>query len=644
MAEKPFDPDAFLAEPDKTKPPERTWAETVGDYIPGPQGVSDFVRTGSNAATYGQYDRVRAAGEVLTGGAPSYAEALQDKVARSQAARERLGPFMAGTADAVGGLVTGSTLAKAGGMATGAIVNAARPLWQRIGIGALEGGAHGAAQATGHTYSDKPYDYFAPAVTGFGLGSVLGGAAPVAGAVGGAASKASNRLFPAELSKAADADRAGLYAMLRGENGPRSMLPDAGPSMLGTAQGSVPGTSGPGKTSLVRNLQERDRTSPATVAGEVDRIYGPAPTPSYVEEGVRGRMQELSPAYNRALDNARAVDPNPAALWIEGEIGRARGQAQGVLREIRGMLDIPTNPGTLDPHPRGMQSTRETVRGMQANQSYDPNTQRVLERVEAMLTRELQAKVPGIRELDSQYAELGAQERAVQHTSPGGRIFKTDQPGVIRPTELQDVVTEAAQPKGVNVGPSAEPIRLREAARAEVDRIIGTKKNDLLALEQVLANPQDYNSQKLAIMFGQERADALATVLRNERVQRDTFQKVVEGSQTAARMEAAKAQEASSGKLPGQATGYGRLEQAAQWGFNKLREHSADTTRDRIASIMATTDRAELQRIIPQLLASEPDKRARAAIVDQLISQGVLAGGAGLASNQAVVEKKKLPF
>jgi hypothetical protein len=267
--------------------------------------------------------------------------------------------------------------------------------------------------------------------------------------------------------------------------------------------------------------------------------------------------------------------------------------------------------------------------------------QRVLERTNQMLTRELQDKVPGIRQLDSQYAELGSQERAIRPDSAGGRAFKTDQGTVIRPTELRDILVEAELPKGVNVGPSNEPAYLRGAARAELDRIVGTKKNDLLALENVLANPQDYNSQKLAILFGQDRADAIAAVLRNERRGRDTFQKVVEGSQTAARTEAAKAQEASSGKLPGDKTAYGRVEQALQWGYNKFREHSADTTRDTIARIMATTDRNELQRIIPQLLAAEPDKRARAAIVDQLVSQGVMGIGSGISANQAVVEKKK---
>jgi len=661
MADTPFDPDAFLAQRQKeaeaaaAQPPAPTLADKAAAYIPGTQGVSDFLRVGSNSATYGQWDRARAAGEVLTGGAPSYAEALQDKVARSQAARERLGPFMAGTADAVGGLATGATLAKAGGAVVGSAVNAARPLWQRIVGGAVEGGAHGAAQATGHTYSDDPSAYIKPAAAGATMGAILGGGAPAVGAAAGATSKAlgfgGSRVsatpggapgtVPAELSKAADADRAGLYSMMRGEMGPRAMLPDTGPSMLGTAQGAVPGTSGPGKSALTTNLRTRDESSPAFVSSEVNRLYGPAVTPSRVATGVREQMEGMSPEYRQVLQNARAIDTQGIDNRLVGMLSDAAGHNETTIHGIRRQLEIPTNPGVLDPHPGRIQAVRTAVRERLRDPGEVANHP-TLERIERVLTDELQDKVPGIRDLDSRYAELGSQERALQPDSPGSRIFQTDRANVQRPDEFRDTLREAATPKGTATGPSLEPYRLGQAARAEIDRIVGTKKNDLLALEQVLANPQDYNSQKLAIMFGQDRADQLAAVLRNERRGRDTFQKVVEGSQTAARMEAAKAQEASSGSSTnvGQPL-WGRFEKLIAGGYDKLMAHQADTTRDRIAQIMATTDPQRLQQIIPQLLASEPDKRARAAIVDQLVSQGFMGAGVGLAASQGGVERKK---
>jgi hypothetical protein len=641
MVDKPFDPDAYLAK-EEEKPPEKTWGDTAMDVVRAvPQTTSDMLRVGGNSATYGQWDRARAVGEVLTGGAPSYAEALQDKVARSQAARERLGPFLAGTADAVGGLATGSTLAKAGGMATGAAVNAGKALWQRMGIGALEGGAHGAAQATGHTYSDKPGDYVQPAVTGFGLGSILGTAAPVAGAVGGVASKAHNQIFPAELSKAADADRAGLMELMLGRKGPRGMLPDTGPSMLGTAQGSVPGTSGPGKSALVTNLTDRNNTSARTITGEVDRNLGRTAEPSVVDADIAQNMRVRGAEYQPLLQNARAIDTQGIADRLTEWTGNLAGERLRTVQAVRQALEIPGNPGVLDPHPVRIHAVRSSIKDQIRDPATPPATREQLEHIDELLTRELQAKVPGIRELDSHYAELGTQRRAADSSSAGGSIFDTGQQQVMRPYDYQNTITEGVQPKGTNVGPSAETFRLSQAARAEIDRILGTKGDDLRALELTLGKPHDWNSQKLVQMFGQERADAVQRVIRNERQFRDTYQDVVKGSQTAARLEAAKAQEASSGKLPGDKTIWGRVEQAGQWGLNALREKTADATRDKIASIMATNDPARLQILAQQLMASEPDKRARAAIVEALVAQGVLSGGAGLASSQGGVKKKQ---
>ena len=132
---------------------------------------------------------------------------------------------------------------------------------------------------------------------------------------------------------------------------------------------------------------------------------------------MRERMGGLSPAYEQALNNATAVDTAPVALWLEGQIGNSRGPAQSALAQVRQMLDITGNPGTLDPHPRVLQQARTAVRGMLETEE-NPATAAALQNTEWRLTRELQDKVPGIRELDSQYAELGSQERAIQPSQP----------------------------------------------------------------------------------------------------------------------------------------------------------------------------------------------------------------------------------
>ena len=353
----------------------------------------------------------------------------------------------------------------------------------------------GALQGAGTTYSGIPSDYVHNAGMGGILGAGVGAVAPAIGTAAGAAYRAvADRGFrggvPAHLAQAAQADAAGLRAL---PNTPGAMLPDAGPSMLGVTQGSV--TEGPGSSALISNLTARNTASPQRITADIDRTYRPAPVPSHVEAQVDAKMRAMGPAYEQVFQNARAIDNRPLALWLEGQIGNERGAAQAALANVRRMLDVPTNPGTLDPHPRAMQATREAVRGMRDDPNIDPNVRRVLGQTYDRLTQEMHAKIPGIRELDSQYAELGAQQRAIAtgEGGPGARMFDKSQPNVYRPVELQETLTEAAQPKGVNVGPSAEAFRLTQAGRAEIDRIVGTNKNDLLALENVLGQPHDWN-------------------------------------------------------------------------------------------------------------------------------------------------------
>jgi hypothetical protein len=279
----------------------------------------------------------------------------------------------------------------------------------------------------------------------------------------------------------------------------------------------------------------------------------------------------------------------------------------------------------LDPHPRAMQATREAVRGMRDDPGIDPNVRRVLGIAHDRLTRELQAKVPGIRQLDSQYAELGAQERAVQPASQGRRLFQTEEPGVVRPMQLQEIMDEAARPKGANVGQSLEPTRLREAARAELDRIVGTNRNDLLKLESVLGQPQDWNAQKLAIMFGQDRADRLMDVLARERNFRNSFQKIVEGSQTDMRAAARAAQDANKGNFPLEATLWGTTLRGLQAGWRGLNARAAQMGRDRIAGMMAEQNPVRIQDLVDQMLAAQPTRDVRQEITRRLVDRGLMA-------------------
>src|SRR5262249_17737181 len=154
-------------------------------------------------------------------------------------------------------------------------------------------------------------------------------------------------------------------------------------------------------------------------------------------------------------------------------------------------------PGNLDPSPAKLQSLRESLRG-EIESTTDPHVKRVLSNVVDQMTTELQAKVPGIAVIDSKYAELGSQKRALDPSSSGSRAFVPDRASVQRPEELANTLTAAGQPKGSAVAPSGEALRLTQAARAELDRIVGTNRNDIAALDRIIGQPEDWNAKKLA--------------------------------------------------------------------------------------------------------------------------------------------------
>jgi hypothetical protein len=608
-------------------PPPAPDASEYGWMMSNPDVPLDFARVAGHSATFGLDDRLRGLYSQLTGG-KGYSAATDEAAAATAAAQQRLGPGGEFAAAATGAMLPGVALPKLGVT----LFREGLPLASRVWRGIAEGAGYGAAQGAGQTYSGNPEDYAVSAGKGAGMGAVLGGVAPVVGQTLGSgyrwlANKGWGKdAVPQVIADAANADISGLRNLP-----PGGMLPDAGPSMQGVAQGAVTGTGGEGRTALVTALENRDAGAGQRIQGTVDALYGPAPVPSRLEAGVRQQMANMGPAYDAVLNQAKAVDTEPAANWLQTQITNERGQAQSALKQVRGMLDIPDNPGVLDPHPRALQATRSTVGGMLDDQGYDPNTKRVLKNAYDMLSNELQTKVPGIRELDSQYAELGAQQRALQPDSPGATIFGSGRQSVIRPAELAQTMQEAAQPKGVNVGPSAEPFRLQDAARAELDRIVGTSGNDLNALERTLGKPEDWNAQKLGVMFGKDKADALMNVINRERTFRDTYQNIVQGSQTAQRTAAKEALDTGGANVPTNLTLTGI---AANMGKNALsifQQDASNATRDRIARWMATQNPAEQQAIIDRLLNASAARDRRQSIVQNLVQRGIIGGGAAYA-------------
>jgi len=643
---KDAEPGTFV--PTKNKP----WMERAEDIL---SFYDKAFRAAANVASFGMANRMQAANETVPGapmasrysgevppemlvpggGVKSYSDALQGQTDIDEK-NWREDPTAVVTGNILGGVSGGVGMAKAGLSTAGRFPGAS--LLARSGAAAGEGAVLGAAQGAGSTYTGNPMDYVENAGKGAAIGGVLGFPAPAVGAVVGAgAKKIMDKGYlggiPGPIAQAAQSDVVGVRTLMR--KGDRAMLPDSGPSMKGLAQGAVlpdeRGAMTPGQAALERNLTSRDASSARTITDETNRIYGPARPPSHVEGEVRDRMRQIGPEYETLLNgpNVRAIDNSALARRLETLAINERGETQTVVNQVRAMLDIPTNPGHLDPHPRALQATREQVRGMMESDQYNATTRGQLQRIYRELSDELRTKVPGIHELDSRYAELGTQAEALTTASPGSRAFIKDRTGVTWPQEMEDTLQAASQPKGVNIGPSAEPVRMRQALRGELERIVGSNKNDLLALENTLGKPEDWNLQKLSTVFGRERASQMYDLLQNERTFRESFQDIVKGSQTAKRQASKEALDVDSGKIPLDMTLTGILGRGTQWAKDKIMQESGRATRDRIARIMSTNNPDELRDLIPRILDAEPSRARREEMIRNLVQSGWTGGGAG---------------
>jgi hypothetical protein len=605
---------------------------------PSAQTVNNWARAAANGATFGLADKFAGGMNAVTGAAPSYEEGVKAERAKTEEFRQS-NPVQAAAAEVLGGLATGGGLAGSGVTLAGRVGPGFLP--RAIGYGA-EGSLYGAAHGAGNTFSNNPMDYASNAGFGAATGGMIGGGMGAAAPIVGAGARAAYRSGSAFFGPRVEGTGRGASALLRGaamadEPGLRTlgqvpgpaMLPDAGPAMLGLAQGAGTGT-GPGRSLLVNNLRARDQTTAQRLAQTLNGEFGPAPIPSRVEAGLSGDRAFVGQEYAPLFENARAVNTQGLANRLEAAAVNARGPEQAALRDVRAMLDIPGAPGNLDPHPRALHSTRQAIDGLMRTEQ-NPSVLRQLEIARREVDNELARAVPGIKEVDARMAELHRQSGALQR---GSQVMDTGKEA-IRPTELVDEVRAAVQPQGQMVGPSGAPFRMRQGARAEIDRIIGTSIHDLPTLERKFGTPEDWNYQKLATLFGDPQRGNVAAVISANRRFRDTYQKVVEGSQTAQRSAAAKSMEGTEGgNVPLDVTLTGAGVGGINWIAKTLTGVSNENTRDQVGRLLANANPQDVQRLANILLQSAQTTNARAAGFGRVMSSPGWLGGTAPADHR----------
>jgi hypothetical protein len=415
---------------------------------------------------------------------------------------------------------------------------------------------------------------------GFGMG-ILG---PIAGkAVGAGARNVIDWFGLRSLAKAAGttpktvsrlaqaAARDGLDdAAIRSrlaELGPDAMLADLGPNLSGYT-GALANMPGRGQQSVRRALDARHAGANARLAAAVDDTLGRAPVPSYIDDMIAEGQRAVGQQYGQVFRNALAVDTTRIAEGLESKAVNLRGEAQKAVQRVRSMLNV-SGTDVLDPNPGTLFQTRQAIDGMMATET-NPKVIQALAEVRSQVDDVLARSVPGLKEVDGQFAELARQREALQR----GQAVLDSGRTAPRPVELAQEAAEGALPQGRFMGPSGGTARMRQGARAEIDRILGNNANDVSRLNTLIKSDGDWNRARLATLFGHEKADRLFRVLENEQLFATTRNNAMGNSFTAGRQQAIAELGGQGGDdILRQAFGADGLRGTARAGSLKVAEH-----------------------------------------------------------------------
>jgi hypothetical protein len=448
-------------------------------------------------------------------------------------------PIQSMAGKVTGGIAgTVAALPAAAATGTSALLGAgAKSVAGAIGRGTLAGVAQGAA--SGYGRADETQNAGQMAGRDALVGGAFGAAVPAALSAGKAGFDVlANKLAPSDIlssvpGKARDffmrqaGDPAAL-ARLQSEMqrlGPNAVLADASPEMQMIARGAAarPGSRAP----IIEALSTRDQGKNQRLAEALRRDLGDVVEPSAIRDGIKANQKALAPVYEDALTNAKAVDTRALADSLDSQIVDARGGIRSSLEKARDMLNV-YGTKELDPSPRAALQIRKSLDDMieAAKRGGEKELVGALVPIRKSIDEALATSAPGIKSADAQFAELARQGKGLDD---GASVFRSG-PEAVRPADLSRQVAE----QGVGtVGPSAVPFRMSQGARAEIDRIVGSNANDVAALRNQLKGEGDWNRDKLATLFGPEKASRILKVLDNEGQMEATYRAVVGGSPTA---------------------------------------------------------------------------------------------------------------
>jgi hypothetical protein len=628
--------------------------------------LNDLARQAAAGATFNLADKIAAGGNALFGQG-TYAENLKKERQLTKEAGERMGP-LAFVPSAVGGVATGSTLAK-GGLSLVGKYGPNFGLLGNAGLGATEAGLYGAAHGAGSTDTGNLIDYpVNAAIEGakaapFGLipSAVIGATRIPAWAADkiGNVSKSTFEAMPESarriLSSAMGWDKNTSARLL--SLGPEAMLGDTGPGMRGVAQGVVSRPS-EGASTLTSALEARNAGRTGRLQQETESAFGPmAADELQASKALQTQREQLHKGIPAALENVGPIDPSAIVSTIDRLLTTAKGPQAAALNHARSMLvnqegiaatasqrvatelpngtiykiqpGEPAKPPVYETNPIALNNAKIALNQLVEHGSETLNIPKgALSQKEGAAKLVINQINDLLRNASPKYADIMAQSSGLARQAEGietGYNALEGGRGAIKPRQIEEALSAAPE---TLAAPGAAYPGVKAGARARIENAVGTNPNDLVALRRIMGGEGDWNRAKLESIYGKEAVDKMLGAIDRESTFAGQYADVLKGSQTAQRAGASGLLDAAELNLPSSVSASGMATGLVKAAANKLLGTSSSMAREQVRNNLGkalSLKGEELDNFMRQLDAYNAARQATAKGSGAAIS-GIVPG------------------
>lgn len=477
----------------------------INPNIPQGGALNAAAIGGGQGLGFGFLDEAVAAATVPFGGDYNYnVERMREADRRASAAHPyvKTGSQLAGgVASALGAGRLGLTLLGRGAPAT---MPGFGGLATRTGIAGVEGAGYGLLDAIGN--DTNPY-------MGAGLGFAGGASGNLLGE-GLQAGVNAWRGQPAQnyVARQAQADAItpeSAQARLT-ELGPDANIADLGPNLRGQSA-ALAVTPGEGQQIVRTALNDRNAGAAGRITGAVDQSMGSRQgVLSLADDIVSMRSQQAKPLYDASRNVPVQMDEATQTLLSRPSAQRAIARAGEALADNGQALDL----------------ERPTIGMIDA----------IKKELDDMIS-------PAIREgrnneaarlMEIKNSIVGIADNASPEYAQARRVFSDASSVKTALEDGQKVFQSAVSPESLARQLSSMDEASREAyligARQQVDKIMGTARNDAAAAKRLFST--GYNKEKMSLILGDEQASALLNAIGAEEVFSATRNAAIGGSDT----------------------------------------------------------------------------------------------------------------